>query len=128
MPSQVDLPPGPKLDRRVAELRGENRCQCPGIQNPTLDAEKCSRCYLKFAPKYSTTWAAGILWDELRESGEWCCLVLDSDYHYVVYAKLTREDDTGGHCEPDISKQGDTVPHAITLAWYAVEMAKEETE
>ena len=128
MPSQVDLPPGLELDRRVAELRGEDCCMCDEPELPDLDiAPGGMDCCGKWpAERYSTTWAAGILWDELVQRG--ADMTLERKRYNSDPCKCTAfyRDAVDSHTYHEA--EGDTAPHAITLAWYAAALAKEKAE
>lgn len=60
-------------------------------------------------PFYSTEISQAMaIWQKLRESGEWCCLQIDSDYSYVWGIKLTRADNSAKAChEPTVHLEGD---------------------
>lgn len=76
------------------------------------------------SPKYSTniTEAMKII-DKLRNSGEFCCLKMDSDYHYLWTVSLTYSEDlrpngrgSNSVHTTDIIINHESLPMAICLA------------
>lgn len=80
-------------------------------------------------PLFSTSdQAAFELFKLLRESGRFCCLRIDSDYHYVWSVRLNacrlffeKDDDDVAH-RPDVIVEGSGFPYVMCLA--AIEGAR----
>ncbi len=55
--------------------------------------------------------------EKIRRTGEWCCITLDSDYHYVWTVKMTRSELHGNEKhEPTVRVEHEDFPRAICEA------------
>jgi hypothetical protein len=69
-------------------------------------------------PRYSSSIEAAMrVIDKLRQSGEWCCIEIKSDYHYVWWVALTPAEGSGnGPHKPTVARQDESLPVAICRA------------
>ena len=132
------MEPGPDLDRLVAE-KVLGLVPCDGWEPVNLGSaggpalmKTCQHtpdsCHstkdhyqVSGLPRFSTELApAWRVWEYLRHSDRWCCLVIDSDYGYVYRIKLTpasNQGDTAYKHEPAVVVDGiEEFPLAVCAA------------
>lgn len=110
-------------------LVGDNCPHKEGECYPTREVESMGGTF-GGVPHYSTDIACAMqVFEKLRGSGEWCCLNIFSDFHYIYYVSLTRfdlnEDEESPH-EPTIKARDESLPLAICRA--ALAALKEGTK
>ncbi len=125
-----DLPAGPEIDALVAERvmgwmllsSGHGRTSLPEVYFDPKNREKCwrengKRRWQAWCPSEDVA-AAFEVFEELRQSGDWCCLVIASDYSYLWTVRLTPDmADCGmGPHEPTIVTEDESAPLCICRA------------
>jgi hypothetical protein len=127
MPESTKELSGEELDRAVAERVMGNTL--PEVwSDPTVGPSHGDPGGYRIGvrPYSSSIEAAMQVLDKLRHSGEWCCIEIKSDYHYVWWVALTPAErhSTDPH-KPTIAVSGEVLPTVICLVALAAIRSKE---
>ena len=126
-----EMPAGPEIDalvaervmgwevKRTSETFGLSGDPLPALYFDPGSGEKCwrengKRFWQEWRPSEDVAAAFEVV-EELRQSGDWCCLVIDSDYNFLWTVRLTPSS-VGSKHEPTIVTMDESLPLAIVRA------------